>query len=602
MSVAADRFAYRATLRTALPVFFIVPLFILAQFPRISTTPVLADSFRFAGAFLGLWYLFILFRSRSGSRVLDFDLNIVKAHYVQGLVHTSIFIYWAMAWPFISGQALLIIAQIFFAYAFDILLSWSRGNKWRLGFGPFPIILSTNLFLCFKDDWFYLQFLMIAVGMMGKEFIRWQKNGRSAHIFNPSAFALFVFSIGLIATGTTGITWAYDIATQLGRPEHIYLQIFLVGLIVQYLFHVTLVTLAAAAALYVLNIVYTHMTGIYWFLDSSIPIAVFLGLHLLITDPATSPRTNLGRILFGALYGAGVFALYGLLEWWGLPRFYDKLLCVPFLNLMIQGLDRIAAVNPLARFSWFAWASRLKSNQLNLIYMSLWIVVFSWMYTTHFVGKEHPGRDTEFWKQACADHKHNACIDLRAIYRDNCSDGDASACIQLGTSVINGTLTAADPLQGLRSFARACDLGNSFGCFNLMKQLSPENHAKLQQACKNNNANSCYILGSVSLIGLSGTADRTAAFRYFQKSCDLNYATGCGVMADAYRYGVGTEKDLQRAAAGYEKACNRSFASSCVSLADMLAAGQGTAVIDARRAHALYHKACLLGLNTACSR
>ena len=27
-------------------------------------------------------------------------------------------------------------------------------------------------------DWFYLQFLMIAVGVLGKELIRWNKGGR----------------------------------------------------------------------------------------------------------------------------------------------------------------------------------------------------------------------------------------------------------------------------------------------------------------------------------------------------------------------------------------------------------------------------------------
>ena len=60
--------------------------------------------------------------------------------------------------------AYLIVAQLLFAYSFDMLLAWSRRDTYTLGFGPFPIIFSTNLFLWFKADWFYLQFLMIAVG------------------------------------------------------------------------------------------------------------------------------------------------------------------------------------------------------------------------------------------------------------------------------------------------------------------------------------------------------------------------------------------------------------------------------------------------------
>ena len=92
-------------------------------------------------------------------------------------------------------------------------------------------------------------------------------------------------------------------------------------MVVQSLFSVTLVTLSAAAALFVLNLAYTAVTGVYYFVDATIPIAVFLGLHLLVTDPATSPRRNIGKVLFGAIYGAAVFGLYSVLGWLGMPRF-----------------------------------------------------------------------------------------------------------------------------------------------------------------------------------------------------------------------------------------------------------------------------------------
>ena len=89
-----------------------------------------------------------------------------------------------------------------------------------------------------------------------------------------------------------------------------------------------------------LNVVYTGSTGMYHFIDFNIHPAVFLGLHLLVTDPATSPRKNFGKVIFGAAYGAGVFVLYGWLGSLGAPQFYDKLLCVPVLNLTVRALDR----------------------------------------------------------------------------------------------------------------------------------------------------------------------------------------------------------------------------------------------------------------------
>ena len=214
-----------------------------------------------------------------------------------------------------------ILAQLLFAYAFDMLLCWSRRDTYTLGFGLFPVIFSINLFLWFKPDWFYLQFAMVALGIAGKEMIRWNKDGRRVHIFNPSSFPLAVFSIVLIATGTSGITWGQEIASTQFYPPHMYLMLFLAGLPGQVLFGVTSMTMSAVVATYAFGLMYFASTGIYFFYDSYIPIAVFLGMHLLFTDPSTAPRTELGRILFGGIYGLSTVALYPLLGNQGCRRF-----------------------------------------------------------------------------------------------------------------------------------------------------------------------------------------------------------------------------------------------------------------------------------------
>ena len=71
----------------------------------------------------------------------------------------------------------------------------------------------------------------------------------------------------------------------------------------QYLFGVAPMTLAAVTTTFAFSAIYHSVTGSYFFVDSHIPIAVFLGMTLLFTDPATSPRTLVGRILYGVLYG-----------------------------------------------------------------------------------------------------------------------------------------------------------------------------------------------------------------------------------------------------------------------------------------------------------
>src|SRR5690606_28809589 len=132
--------------------------------------------------------------------------------------------------------------------------------------------------------------------------------------FNPSAFALGLFSLVLIFTGTTDISWGPQIASTLTLAPHIYVYLFCLGLVVMYFFSITLVAASAAAVLFLLSGIYYAIFDVPYFLDSEIPSAVFLGLHLLVTDPSTAPRTPTGKLIFGILYGIGVFVLYSLLS------------------------------------------------------------------------------------------------------------------------------------------------------------------------------------------------------------------------------------------------------------------------------------------------
>src|SRR5579862_4821655 len=354
--------------------------------PRVNENPRLTASFLVAAGLLLAGLCALCWSVAQSGRTLTYEFVPRRVHWVQMIMHSCVYAYWGWYWREVYHELPLIAAQVFFLYVLDMLVCWSRRDNWILGFGPIPIIFSMNLFLWFRDDWFYLQFVMVAIIVFGKEFVRWNRDGHLTHIFNPSAFALFLTSIVLLATRSTAITWGAQISTTFNNPPNIYLEIFLLGLIVQALFSVTLVTLSAAATLLLLNAVYTSSTGMYQFIDFNIHPAVFLGLHLLVTDPATSPRKNLGKAIFGAGYGAGVFVLYGMLESLGAPTFYDKLLCVPALNLTVRALDRasIALSAWLARRKWVtegkfrplqalaAWTPQ----QANFGFMGIWVVFF----------------------------------------------------------------------------------------------------------------------------------------------------------------------------------------------------------------------------------
>ena len=359
-----------------LPIVFTVLLAGFAVLPSIAGNLVLRASILAASAVLLVWAAGLAVGRAQRSRTLAVEVNLRRQHYLQACAQSAILVYWGWYWPEVYAAAPLLAAQLAFAYAFEALLAWSHRETHTLGFGPFPVILSTNLFLWFKPDWFYLQFLMIAVGFAAKDLIRWTKDGRRVHVFNPSSFTLSVFSLGLLVTGSTHLTWGPEIATTQLLPPHIYLLIFLVSLPGQFLFGVALMTLSAVATTYAFSAIYGAATGTYYFIEPSVPIAVFLGMHLLFTDPSTSPRTESGRVIFGVLYGLSVVALVAILERAGAPTFYDKLLGVPLLNLAIQLIDR-AVRSPLLRGFDLAAVGRTWSLQRrHVTFMAAWAVLF----------------------------------------------------------------------------------------------------------------------------------------------------------------------------------------------------------------------------------
>lgn len=554
--------------------------------PWVSANPRLWGSILAAAGALTVLLFVVRQRAIRAGRALSYEVLPRPVHYVQLAMHTSIYLYWGWYWREVYHYAPLIVAQIVYVYAFDMLLCWARQDRWILGFGPIPIVLSTNLFLWFRDDWFYLQFLLVSTGVLCKAFVTWKRDGRRTHIFNPSAIALAVFSVGLLITHTTYLTWGEEVAVSQGRPPHIYLEIFALGLVVQALFSVTLVTLAAASSLYLLNLIYTGSTGLYYFVDSNIPIAVFLGLHLLVTDPATSPRKNFGKLLFGAMYGVLVFALYSLLGRMGAPTFYDKLLCVPPLNLLVQPLDRAGAY--LERwFRGLTWSPR----QVNYAHMSVWIALFATMWMTGFVGGRHPGSDPEFWQRACAAGKGDACETWVRSLTVNCQHGSGLACLTLGVTWNEGRWVKRDRAEAGKNFGRACDLGMQYACPSLVALVKENGPGVFQASCDRGDGESCFLLGSLYYAGGGVPRDASSAAGLFRRACDDGWVRGCGGLAECYRAGQGIAADAGQASAYFERACAGGVAASCYAEGAML---RGTR--DEARARLKFEQACDLSM------
>jgi len=415
-----------------------------------------------AAAALAAGSAMLVATARRSGRVLAIEVVARRQHYLQACAQGSVLLYWGWYWREVYQSIDLIAAQLLFAYGIDMLIGWAQRDRYTLGFAPFPVIFSINLFLWFKPDWFYLQFLMVATGFAAKALIRWEKNGRPAHIFNPSSFPLAVFSIALILNGSSEMTFGQSIATTQFYPPQMYLLLFLIGLPGQFFFGVTSMTLAAVAATYLFGLAYFAATGVYFFYDSYIPIAVFLGMHLLFTDPSTSPSTELGRIIFGIVYGLSTVALYALLTRAGVPAFYDKLLQVPLMNLSITLIDR-AARSPLLRpLDPAALGRQLAPRRRNLAYIGVWALVFAVMSAAGGVGDDHPGQWLPFWQDACAANRAGTCDYAANLEAGYCESGSGWACNEAGIMQAR----RRDYAGAADAWQRGCALGFAAACAN----------------------------------------------------------------------------------------------------------------------------------------
>jgi hypothetical protein len=431
---------------------FVAGLLVLSQLAVLRDRPVVRASIVGAALVLLAWSV-LLFGVLRRRQKVGLEIVLRRQHYLQACLQGSLILYWGYYWREVYHAAPIIAAQLLFAYGFDSLLAWTHRRTWALGFGAFPVIFSITLFFWFRDDWFYLQFGLVALGFLAKEFLRWTRDGINTHIFNPSSFPLAVVSVFLLLFNATDMTWGIQVAMTEFYPPQMYLAIFLIGMPGQFLFGVTPMTMAAITTTFVCSAIYYAATGIFFFSDSHVPIAVFLGMTLLFTDPATSPRTEVGRVLYGVLYGLTTVVLYDWLLRAGMPGFYDKLLQVPLLNLSAKLLDKVAQTPLLP----------LAPPRRYLAYMSVWVVAFGAMSATGYLGDAHPGQYLPFWQKACAADTRTACQDYYFLQDGHCEDGSGWACNELGILLAEHY---DNPTRAATSFQRACGQQFSAGCDN----------------------------------------------------------------------------------------------------------------------------------------
>lgn len=303
----------------------------------------------------GVSWLVLAQRGRLAPKGERWARHVRITHLLPASLQCIIFLYWSLYWRELPEVASVIALQVVFALVLDGLFGFWREGKWTFSFGALPIALSSNLFVIFAPDGAWLSLLGISAGLASKHWIR----GPHGHLFNPSAIGMF--SVGMLTLFFPQIGYgdtAYEFALAPNTTE----LILILALVVQLRLPVVLVSIATFCGLMLAG----HLYGRLSFDPAWPPIA--LVVTLLVTDPATQPRTPLGRIVFGLTAGVLMRVCGELLQTHLSQDFWGKVGGVALANLLVPWIN--LAVDRLPKVSHDLWG--VLSKRWNLLHIAVW--------------------------------------------------------------------------------------------------------------------------------------------------------------------------------------------------------------------------------------
>jgi hypothetical protein len=308
-------------------------------------------------AFLVLAWLALLWRLRARGIRLEIVESVKPTHLLPAALQLTLFLYWALYYTEVGELLGDLVIQVAFATALDALfMAWRHEGKVKIGAGVLPMVGSMNLFVWFLGDDRWIGLLTLAIAIASKHLI--QRGGK--HIFNPSA-------LGIAVTGLACMLWPetfgfFDLSHGFNAGPNMLELILLLALVAQLRVPIVLVSLGAFLVL--LGLVDTQLLS----RPTALWGPVFLAVALLITDPATLPKTPVGKLVFGGVYGALMALMATGLTAMGENDFFTKVFPLPIVNYLVPTFDRWGE---RAR----GWTRGVLAPGHNRIHVALWLIL-----------------------------------------------------------------------------------------------------------------------------------------------------------------------------------------------------------------------------------
>lgn len=244
-------------------------------------------------------------------------------HLLPAAIQVVLFCYWGLYWTAIRDHLPTLLTQLVLGFALDAFFAFARFGSWRIGASPFPIVLSSNLFAWFNTTGTIVN---LVVAFASKTYIH--RQGR--HIFNPSSLGLA--TAGILAVAFPEFIGFGGVFHTMNIPPNMMELVVLLSILPQSRFRIVPVSIAAIAALQ------------YQGIPGSLRPSMLLAIALLATDPATIPRTDLGKIFFGVFLGFAMPFTSLQLRALGSPDDFSKVIPIPIANALGPAFDALGGV------------------------------------------------------------------------------------------------------------------------------------------------------------------------------------------------------------------------------------------------------------------
>jgi hypothetical protein len=308
----------------------------------------------------------------------------VRAVFFQFLAQLGIYLYWGMYNPVVIERIPLIVHQIAFGYLFQFSLSMFYERKYTISFSTSAAIMSANLFIWFAPKVYFFHYIIIVATLFGKMFLTRIVNGVERHIFNPSGLVSFLLAVGIsvYSFNEEFNFFEYIYGPQMGAfwlwLPHFDIVVLIASCITLWTPNLYLIPMSCFSFLLGVNFLTRAYAGKFLF-DALGKGSVFLGVTFLITDPATSPRSKIGQILYGITYAISLSFAVTLLIGFKWNLYYKKVFFICILNLLTPFYDRIGEWIE-TRF-WGEDGLKLKFSRIKLLVMYIAFFAVAFNYT-----------------------------------------------------------------------------------------------------------------------------------------------------------------------------------------------------------------------------